>query len=108
MGQQTSNVYDKISESPIGNILETTYRVVIETPIKKFKRIILTYSQEDLDRIYSIQPMKDFNHDYAILYKNIVTLVNKITNEKGLDLIYETVIQTIHDIDRNKELYIKK
>ena len=33
--------------------------------------------------------MKDFNHDYATLYENYVLQFNKLTNEKGLDLIYE-------------------
>ena len=47
MGQQVSKVYNKISESPIGNIIETTYRAVIETPVKN-NTCNTTPSQEDL------------------------------------------------------------
>ena len=44
--------------------------------------------------------MKDFNHDYATLYENCLLQFNKLTNEKGLDLIYEAVFHTIHEINR--------
>ena len=101
MGQTVSKV-----AKAVVYVGETIIRGVVVNPIKKIINTVLPPSQEKLDQINSKLSMKDFNVKYSDLYSNILSLINKITNEKGLDIIYETVLHTLHNTHHNMNYYL--